>query len=87
MRETVQVEDPPGEIDVGEQVSVLRVGSEVTVMEAVREEPLAVAVTVTAVLAVTVDAATVKLAEVEPAPTVTEDGVVRAELLSERVTS
>lgn len=32
---TVQVEDPPEEIEVGEQVSVLGVGSGVTVMVAV----------------------------------------------------
>lgn len=48
---------------------------------------MAVAVTVTEVLAVTVEAVTVKAAEVAPAATVTEEGVVRAELLSERVTT
>lgn len=81
------MEEPPEEMEFGEQVRVLGIDSGVTVTEAVLETLLAVAVTVTAVLAVTVEADTVKLAEVAPEPTVTEVGVVRAELLSPKVTA
>lgn len=87
MRVMVQVEVPPEEIDVGEQVRVFGVGGGVTVMVVVLTELFAVAVIVTVVLAVTEAAETVKLAEVAPAVTVTEAGVVSAELLSASVTA
>lgn len=82
----VQVEVLPEVMEVGEQERRLGVARGVTVMAAVLEALLAVAVTVTDVLAVTEAAETVKVAEVAPAPTVTEAGVVRAELLSASVT-
>lgn len=83
----VQEEEPPEEMEVGEHESVLGTGSAVTVTEAVLEVPLAVAVTTTAVLAVTEPAVAEKVAEVVPAATVTDAGVVSAVLLSVRVTS
>lgn len=83
----VQEEEPPELMEAGEHDSVPGTGKEVTVTEAVLEVPLAIAVTTTAVLAVTEPAVTEKAAEVAPAATVTEAGVVSAALLSERVTS
>jgi hypothetical protein len=73
-------------MEEGEHSRVLMIGSGFTVTDAVLEDPLAVAVTVTAVLAVTEAAVAEKEAEVEPAATVTEAGTVSAELLSEIAT-
>ncbi|MBN9662325.1 MAG: hypothetical protein J0H49_29270 [Acidobacteria bacterium] len=84
---TVQEEDPPELMEAGEHESELGTGRAVTVTVEVLEVPLAVAVTTTAVLAVTEAAVTEKAAEVAPPATVTEAGVERAALLSERVTS
>ncbi len=50
------------------------------------ELPFALAVTVTAVLVVTVPAVAVKVADELPAATVTEVGTVRATLLSDKET-
>lgn len=86
-RVTVQEVDPPEAMEEGEQERVLGTGRAVTVTEDVLEVPLAAAVTTTVVLAVTEAAVTEKEAAVAPAATVTEAGVVRAALLSERVTS
>ena len=86
-RVTVQEEDPPEVIEVGEHERVLGTGRAVTVTEAVLEVPLAAAVTMTVVLAITGEAVAEKTAEVVPAATVTEAGTLRAALLSERVTS
>jgi hypothetical protein len=55
-------------------------------MEEVTEEPERVAVMVTVLSAVTVEAVAAKVAEVAPAGTVTEAGTERTVLLSERVT-
>lgn len=85
-RVTVQEEVPPALMEEGEHSRVLMIGSGFTVTDAVLEDPFAVAVTVTAVLAVTEEAVAEKEAEVEPAATVTEAGTVSAELLSEIAT-
>ena len=84
LRDTLQVEVPPEVIEEGAQARLLITTRGVTVTEAVFEVPLAVAVTVTAVLLVTVAAVVEKEAVEAPAATVTEAGTVRAELLSER---
>ncbi|MGC4053269.1 MAG: hypothetical protein QM757_28530 [Paludibaculum sp.] len=86
-RVTVHEEVPPALIEEGEHKRLLTIGSGFTVTDAVFDDPLAVAVTVTAVLAVTEVAAAENDAEVEPAATVTEEGTVRAVLLSEIATT
>jgi hypothetical protein len=86
-RVTVQEEDPPEVMEVGEHESVVGMGWAVMVTEAVFEVLLAVAVMTTAVLVVTEAAVALKTAEVEPAAMVTEAGIERAALLSDRVTS
>lgn len=85
-RVTVHEEVPPELTEEGVHRRVLMMGSGFTVTDVVLEDPLAVAVTVTAVLAVTEAAVAEKEAEVEPAATVTEAGTVSAELLSEIAT-
>jgi hypothetical protein len=85
-RVTVHEAELPEVMEAGEQESVLGTGRAVTVTEDVLEVPLAAAVTTTVVLAVTEAAVTEKVAEVAPLAMVTEPGVVRAALLSERVT-
>lgn len=83
----MQEADAPEVMEAGRHESVLGAGRAVTVTEVVLEVPLAAAVMTTAVFAVTEVAVTVKAAEVAPAATVTEAGVVSALLSSERVTS
>jgi len=84
---TVQVEDPPEVMEEGEQESELGTGKGANVREAVLEVPLAVAV-MTANIFVRMEVTeTEKVAEVAPAGTVTEEGVVSAVVLSERLTS
>jgi len=86
---TVQLEVPGPITQAGLQVRPLNwgVAGAVTVTVAVLDEPLAVAVTVTVVLLVTLPAVAEKFADVLPAGTVTEDGTVSAELLSESDTA
>ena len=68
----------PESTAVGLQVSpLIWAGGAVTLMEAVLEVPFAVAVTVTAVFAVTVAAVAVKVPVVLPAAKVTEVGTER----------
>jgi hypothetical protein len=86
-RVTVHAEVPPELIVEGEHNRLLITASGVTVTDAVLEDAFELAVTVTAVLEVTEVAVAVKRTEVEPAATVTEEGTVRAELLSETVTT
>ncbi|MBN9662330.1 MAG: hypothetical protein J0H49_29295 [Acidobacteria bacterium] len=86
-RVTVHEEVPPALIEEGEHSRVLMMGRGFTVTDAVLEDPFTVAVTVTAVLAVTEAAVAENEAEVEPAATVTDEGTVRAELLSEMATA
>lgn len=83
----MQEAELPGERETGAHQSVLGTDGAVTVTEAVLAVLLAVAVTTTEALAVTEAAVTEKVAEVDPEATVTEAGVVRAALLSERVTN
>jgi hypothetical protein len=83
----VQVAEPPEEMETGRQESVLGTGRGAKESEAVLEVPLVVAVMTANILVRIEVAVTEKLAEVAPAGTVTEDGVVSNVLLSERVTS
>ncbi|MGC4053270.1 MAG: hypothetical protein QM757_28535 [Paludibaculum sp.] len=91
-RVTVQVEELPEVRLVGLQVRLLTTVAAAMVTEAVLDVPFVVAVTVTAVVAVTAKAATVvldvaeKVAVEDPAGTVTLLGTVRAVLLSAMVT-
>jgi hypothetical protein len=68
---------------LGEQTIEDSVAAVVKLMEAVLEAPLSVAVTVTLRSEETVPAEATKLAVVAPAATVTEEGTVISELLSE----
>jgi hypothetical protein len=79
---TVQVLDPLELKLVGEQLSEERTAAVARSMDAVLETPLRVAVTVAVESEVIVPAVTVKVAEVLPAPTVTDEGVVSRALLS-----
>jgi hypothetical protein len=83
---TVQFVPPPDVIVDGVHCRADTVSTGVTDTDAVAELPFSVAVTVTACLAVTVPPAAVKVAIVEPAPTFTEAGTVRDELLAESAT-
>ncbi len=87
LKVTVHVAAAPDATDVGLQANpLIRAGPAATVTEAVLELPFTLAVTVTAVLVVTVPAVAVKVAVRLPAATVTEVGTVRAELLSDTET-
>lgn len=86
-RVRVQVAEPPEEMETGRQESVLGTGRGARESEAVLEVPLVVAVMTANILVRMEVAVTEKLAEVAPAGTVMEDGVVSNVLLSERVTS
>ncbi len=87
-RVTVQVEEPAPVKDEGEQARLLTSGGGAVMLRAeVLEVPLAVAVTVTAVVAATVPAVAVNPAEVAPEATVTEAGTVTATLLDAKVTA
>lgn len=86
-RETVQEAELPEEREAGRQERVLGTGRGPKESEAVLEAPLAVAVMMANKLVRMEVAVTEKLAEIAPAGTVTEDGVVSNALLSERVTS
>ena len=84
VRVTVQTAAAPDEMEVGLQARLLIwLGAAERVRAAVLETEFAVAVTVTAVEAVTVPAVALKAAVVAPAATETEAGTVRAALLSE----
>jgi hypothetical protein len=87
VRVTVQEAVPPEVTEEGLQERVLGTGRGEMVTEAVLVVPLPVAETVTTVSAATVPAEAEKEALVAPAATVMEAGMVRAALLSERVTS
>ena len=83
----VQLDVPPEVTVVGAHCRLVTVIDGVTVTDAVPELPFNEAVIVTAWFADTVPAVALKLAEVDPAATVTEAGSVSAALLSERLTA
>jgi hypothetical protein len=84
---TVQVVAPPEVRAVGLQASEEKLTAVVRLIVAVLETPLRVAVTDALCVPEMVPAVAVKEAVVAPAATVTEPGVVNAELLSEIVTA
>ncbi len=71
----------------GLQARLLTVVGALKLIKALADPPLAVAVTVAVPVLVIVPAETGKLADLAPAATVTDAGVVSSELLSERVTT
>lgn len=86
VRETVQVEVPPGFRVVGEQFKADRAAGAYNASENVCEPPLRVAVRVALVLLATAAAVAMKVAVYNPAFTVTEAGTVAEALLLDRVT-
>jgi len=85
---TVQLSVPAPVIDPLAQVSALNTGTPVLSCSAkVFATPPALAVNVTVCAVLTAETVAVKLALVDPAPTVTEAGTVTAELLLARLTA
>jgi hypothetical protein len=86
VRVTVQVEAAPGARVAGVQLSADRAAGAASDSEALAEVPLRVAVICAVASVVTAATVAVKVAEVAPAATVTEEGVVTLALLSDRAT-
>ena len=86
-RVTVQVELDPETTLVGLQASEETKAEATRLMVVLAELPLYLAVIVTLLLLLKAAVVALKLAEVAAAPTVTDAGIVRVELVSDRVTT